>query len=36
LKSILRKFKDNIVFLNPLVEEDTAIRQGLEKTNETI
>lgn len=36
IKDILKKFKDNIIFLKPLVEEDVAIRQGLTKTGETI
>ncbi|KRX02927.1 hypothetical protein PPERSA_13181 [Pseudocohnilembus persalinus] len=36
IKDILNKFKDNIIFLKPLVEEDVAIRAGLQKTGETI
>ncbi|KAL4446655.1 hypothetical protein ABPG74_005593 [Tetrahymena malaccensis] len=36
IKDILKKFKDNIVFLKPLIEEDQAIRQGLKKTSDTI
>lgn len=32
----MKKFKENIVFLKPLVEEDVAIKQGLTKTNDTI
>jgi len=29
IKDILKRFKDNIVFLKPLVEEDVAIKAGL-------
>lgn len=36
VRDVLKKFKDNIVFLKPLVEEDVALRQGLNKTFETI
>ncbi|KRX02704.1 hypothetical protein PPERSA_01821 [Pseudocohnilembus persalinus] len=36
IQDILQRFKDNILFLKPLVEEDQAIRLGLQKTNETI
>ena len=36
IKDILKKFKDNIIFLKPLVEEDMTISQGLNKTCETI
>jgi recombinational DNA repair protein RecR len=30
------RFKENILFLKPLVEEDVTIRAGLDKTCETI
>lgn len=36
IRDILKKFKENILFLKPLVEEDVALRQGLNKTYETI
>ena len=36
LKDLLKQFKDNILFLKPLIEEDSAIQQGLKKTADTI
>ncbi|EAR92749.3 hypothetical protein TTHERM_00322930 (macronuclear) [Tetrahymena thermophila SB210] len=36
IRDLLKKFKENILFLKPLVEEDVALRQGLNKTYETI
>ena len=32
----MRKFKENMVFLKPLVDEDQTIRQGILKSDETI
>lgn len=35
-KEVLQKFRDNISFMKPLMEEDSAIKQGLKKTTDTI
>ncbi|CAD8096117.1 unnamed protein product [Paramecium primaurelia] len=36
LKEVSRKFKENMNYLKPLIEEDATIRAGLEKTGSTI
>ncbi|CAD8121779.1 unnamed protein product [Paramecium sonneborni] len=36
LKEVSRKFKENMNYLKPLIEEDATIRSGLEKTGSTI
>ncbi|CAD8179107.1 unnamed protein product [Paramecium pentaurelia] len=36
LKEVSRKFKENMNYLKPLIEEDSTIRAGLEKTGSTI
>jgi hypothetical protein len=36
IKEVGRKFKENMTYLKPLVEEDATIRSGLVKTGETI
>ncbi|CAD8111506.1 unnamed protein product [Paramecium sonneborni] len=36
LKEVSRKFKENMNYLKPLIEEDATIRAGLEKTGTTI
>lgn len=36
MKEMMKKFRENITFLKPLVEEENTIRQGLYKTADTI
>ncbi|KAM3134224.1 hypothetical protein pb186bvf_013644 [Paramecium bursaria] len=36
LRELVRKFKDSMTAMKPLVEEESTIRTGLNKTNETI
>jgi len=36
IKEMLNRANSNLVFIRPLIEEDTSIKQGFKKTSDTI